>query len=299
MFIQMKKLGMEGVKNTDNMESQGDPLNATRDIVELHQSAFRASSGEFISGKVSGEPSARTASKAPKKRLMRSKEVAVSAANKKRKQDVSIYSGAAVGVKVNAPRTGNMCGCCKRIGNHAITRCDRRGHFKTLGAECNVADPNGSSALTERLLSSPPCDMTLSQPSSFASKLSTEQIKSSHALVHHKHALAAGSVASINNFAFVVSIIVGGEVDLRAKHIQISGALMNQIITNVSTGNKPTPKFIYDATVPVCQSTMMNMSQPMMSLSQLSQQEGVPALPDIGNTCSQCGDNDYGVLSQV
>ena len=101
----------------------------------------------------------------------------MTAANKKRKQDISMYSGAAVSVKVNAPRTGNRCGFCKRIGNHTITRCDRRGYFKTLGAEYNVADPNGSSALTERLLSSPPCDMTLSQPSSFVSKLSTEQIK--------------------------------------------------------------------------------------------------------------------------
>ena len=300
MFIQIKKLVMGGVKNADNMQSEGDLLNATRNIIELCQSAFKAPSGEFISGKASGEPSANTVSRVPKKRVMKAKQASMAAANKKRKQEISMNSGAAVpvGVKVNAPRTGNRCGFCKKVAKHAMSRCDRREHFKKIGAEYNVANPNESSALTERLLSSPPSNVA-SQPSSFVTKLTTEQLKSLHVIIHDKYTVSAGSVASINNFSFVVSIIVGGEVDLNAQNIQISGALMNQIISNVSLGNKPTPKFIYDATVPNCQPMMMNMSQSMIGLSQLSQQEGMLALLNISNTCSQYGDNDSGMFREV
>jgi len=293
MFIQMKKLVMGGAKNADNMQSEeGDLLNATRNIVELYQSAFRASGGEFISGKASGEPSANAVSRAPKKRVMSSKDSAMLAQNKKRKQDVS---GVAIGVKVNAPRTEQRCGFCKKKGRHTIQRCDRRAHFRTIGVEYNVANANESIALVDRLLSSPPSNDMASQPSSVVSRLSPEQMKSSYVIIHHKYAVAAASVASINNFAFVISIIVGGEVDLRAKNIQISGSLMHQIISNVSVGNKPTPKFIYDATVHVCQPMMMNMSQPMIGLSQLSHQE-MPGLPNISNTK---GENDYGMIREV
>lgn len=296
MFVQIKKLAMGGVKNADNMQSEGDVLNATREIVELYQSAFKAPSGEFISGKVSGEPSASTVSRAPKKRVMKAKEAAMVAQNKKRKQDVS---GVAMGVKVNAPRTEQRCGFCKKKGRHTIQRCDRREHFKKIGVEYNVANPNESTALVDRLLSSPPSNNMASQPSSVVSRLSTEQLKSSYVIIHQKYAVSAGSVASINNFAFVISIIVGGEVDLNAQNIQISGSLMNQIISNVSLGNRPTPKFIYDATVPIsqpiCQPMMMNMSQPMIGPSQLSQQEMMPALP----ACPKYGVNDYGMFREV
>ena len=68
MLIKIKQLVMGGANNTNNAtlgESQ-DPVEAARDISAQRQSDFKASSGEFTSGKASDKPLASTVSKSPR-----------------------------------------------------------------------------------------------------------------------------------------------------------------------------------------------------------------------------------------
>ena len=65
MLIKIKQQVMGGANNVNGVmlgESQ-DPVEATRHIAAQCQSAFKATSGEFMSGKVSDKPSTITASK--------------------------------------------------------------------------------------------------------------------------------------------------------------------------------------------------------------------------------------------
>ena len=117
---------------------------------------------------------------------------------------------------------------------------DKRAYFKTKGIEHSVASPIESAMLIDRMIS-PLNNNVVSDPNNvFAAKLSPEQLKSSCVITHYKCTMAAASIASINNFTFVISIsiIFGGEVDLNASRVEITGALLNKIVNDASTSNK-------------------------------------------------------------
>ena len=77
---------------------------------------------------------------------------------------------------------------------------------------------------------------------------------------------------------------------MSASHVEIACDLLDQITNDASTCNKPTPKFLHDATMLVYQQIIMSTSQPT-SLTQLSLQDRIPALPTITNACCESYDD--------
>ena len=110
--------------------------------------------------------------------------------------------------------------------------------------------------LTERTLKSiSVTDRDNNAPNMLVSRLSIDQIKSQYAITHEKcdvDASSSASSASIINFNFIVRFERVRRMDGSTSNAEISGTIINTIISTIIAGTNPKPKHTRNAVLTTC-----------------------------------------------